>query len=764
MTAMSHFALLGNAPQPGADTYGQRAHILGRIQAAGLPVPPSVPVPLKVMAAPERVWGAPTTLLSLGTTDEPQRLHELALLAEGVDLDPQALSPQEMSARFVAATGYPVPKTRAAQLAFALRGVATDWNRLSARVLREANGAPADAGLGLVIQQQLEGGTGIVFGIDPESGDESFEGHFLGANGRDTPVGQLLPNLRHRLIESLNRVSRVIKDEPAIKFGLHEGALMFLDATPVRRGPRAELKVVAGLADKGVLSKAEALLRIDPRSLTHHLHPQIEPSAELLVLGRGIPASSGAAVGAVVFSAEAARAAQVKGKSVILVRQETAPEDIRGMHSAAGVVTLTGGITSHAAVIAQGLGLPCVVGANELRLSGERLVMPDGRRVREGEVITIDGSQGHIFDGALPLTGAEASESFLRIMSWADELRQIGVRANADTPAEARTAAGFAADGIGLCRTEHMFYAEERLDVMRQMILADDDAARRDAIERLLPMQRDDFASIFEIMIDRPVTIRLLDPPLHEFLPSAAADIKALAASMGLSEKAARRRIEALQEYNPMLGRRGVRLAITMPEIYAMQVRAIFEAATQVAQATGRPIKPQIMIPLVSAYREVELIEAEIKALGATMREDGQDVPPYSIGVMIETPRAALRAADLGRLTEFLSFGTNDLTQMTYGLSRDDAGRFMRQYVAAGVFSEDPFLTLDVEAVGELILTTVRRARGAKPGIEIGLCGEHGGDPASVRFCKLAGLDYVSCSPYRVPIARLAAAQASLLS
>ena len=457
-------------------------------------------------------------------------------------------------------------------------------------------------------------------------------------------------------------------------------------------------------------------------------------------------------------------ASEARGDACILVRRETSPEDIRGMHAAAAVLTVRGGMTSHAAVIARGLGVPCVVGAADIRIDLDAKILhaADGRKFSEGSTICVDGTSGQVISGAPIMNAAVLDDAYEMLMSWADQARTIGVRANADTPGDARVARDFKVDGIGLCRTEHMFFDDNRINVIREMILTEDTAARHGALARLLPMQRADFIELFEIMRGLPVTIRLLDPPLHEFLPHSISGMAELAQAMDLPVEIITRRAADMAEVNPMLGKRGVRLGITMPEIYEMQVRAIFEATTEVGK-TGSPVVPEIMIPLVSANREVELIKARIETVAAQVEAEQGAAPAYRLGVMVETPRAALRAGDLAQSSEFLSFGTNDLTQMTYGLSRDDAGRFMREYVRQGVFVEDPFHSLDIEGVGELLLLAASRGREANPGITLGLCGEHGGDPASVQFCKVAGFDYVSCSPYRVPIARLAAAQASIL-
>jgi pyruvate,orthophosphate dikinase len=481
-------------------------------------------------------------------------------------------------------------------------------------------------------------------------------------------------------------------------------------------------------------------------------------------MGRGVAASPGAATGRIVFSAADAQACAAREEACVLVRRETSPEDIRGMHAANAILTERGGMTSHAAVIGRGIGLPCVVGATEMRfqLRKKLLTSPDGRVFKEGDVITIDGTHGEVLAGAVSMQEATLDDAFQTLLTWSDAERDIGIRANADTPADAQTAKMFQAQGIGLCRTEHMFFEDDRLTVMREMIFAENSEDRRAALERLLPVQRADFTELFRTMAGMPVCIRLLDPPLHEFLPSDHAGHRALAEALDIPLADVTRRVEAMGEYNPMLGLRGVRLGITVPEIYDMQVRAIFEAAIDVSKE-GMPIVPEIMIPLVSAKREVELVKMRVDIVAAAVKAETGAEFEYQLGVMVETPRAALRAEDIAENVSFLSFGTNDLTQMTYGLSRDDAGRFMTEYVRQGVFEEDPFHTLDVDGVGELLILGAKRGRAARPALTLSMCGEHGGNTESIAFCRAAGFDYVSCSPFRVPVARLAAAQLAIL-
>jgi pyruvate,orthophosphate dikinase len=837
-----------------AAAYGRRAAELARLAALGLPVPPGValsfdcvrdlaaggpmpelpPVPpgrlVALRSSPEeRAWGGAAALLNLGANARTLdllsarigpvaalRLHARCVSSFGQavhGLDPEefealarrhfrAAEPDEPACRalladvlahYEAETGAPWTEDPAAQIEAAARAMARAWNAPSARILRQAKGAPEDAGLGLVVQRMALAlgrgacGSGHIQLVDGRTGAPACLGDFqpqaqgtgaslglrtarplTGARAGDTaPALEAMdPGALATLRAAADATTRGLGDAYALEFAIENGKVAVLDAVHVRRNARAAVRIAVDLARAGAISRSEALLRIEPRSLVEHLHPQIDPAAPRDVFGTGLAASPGAATGRIVFTAEAAVAAAAQDEPTILVRLETSPEDIRGMHAARGVLTIRGGMTSHAAVIARGLGLPCVVGAGDLRLdaAARTLTSADGRIFRAGARITLDGTRGEVSAGAPAMIPPEIGGALSELLDWADAVRDLGVRANADTPAEARMARDFRVDGLGLCRTEHMFFEASRITVMREMILADSDAERQAALDRLLPMQRADFHELFEIMRGLPVTIRLLDPPLHEFLPKEAADIRDLALAMGLPVAAVTARARELAEVNPMLGMRGVRLGVTMPAIYEMQARAIFEAAVAVNRDARAPVVPEVMIPLVSANREVELVKTRIDAIAAAVQQEQGAALAYRLGVMVETPRAALRAGDLAASAAFLSFGTNDLTQMTYGLSRDDAGRFMRDYVNRGVFPEDPFHSLDLEGVGELMLIAARRGRERNPGLVLGLCGEHGGDPSSVRFCKVAGFDYVSCSPFRVPIARLAAAQATLLA
>jgi pyruvate, orthophosphate dikinase len=548
-----------------------------------------------------------------------------------------------------------------------------------------------------------------------------------------------------------------------IEFALDNGKLWFINAKRCRRSAQAALHMALDFAGKGLLTKQQALLRIDPLSLDQLLHTTIDPDEKRTVIATGLPASPGAVSGLVIFDADEARNLAAQGRRVILVRPETLPEDIRGLHAAEGVLTTRGGMTSHAAVIARGMGKPCVTGASTLRIDAtEGTLTAPGLVLRRYDLITLDGSTGQVLKGVVPTSKPEVTGDFAKLLEWADEFRRMQVRANAETVQDALMAKDFGAEGIGLCRTEHMFFEGDRLVAMRQMILADKEKDRRAALLKVLPMLRGDFVSLFEIMAGLPVTIRLLDPPLHEFLPDGGPEIEAVAKSLNADPALLRKRITELREQNPMLGHRGVRLLLSFPEIVEMQARAIFEAVAEVQKTTGFPPIPEIMVPLVVSRMELDLVRARIDATAIAVEKETNVVLSYRVGTMIELPRAALKAGDIANSAEFFSFGTNDLTQTTFGISRDDSARFIGEYQAKGILSRDPFVTLDVEGVGELIELAVQRGRAARPDIHLGICGEHGGDPDSITFCEAKGLDYVSCSPFRVPIARLACAQAYL--
>ena len=679
------------------------------------------------------------------------------------------------------------PQDPAIQLAEVLRSMARAWEGTTARLLRQAKGAPADAGLGLVVQELAIGlgqragecGSGVMQLVNSETGVRQITGRYLSqSQGRDAlssgsdalfltrdARGRSLEEQAPEAFEELRKYTALmrekLREEMQAEFTIEDGRVFLLDGVRVARNARAAVAIAVALADDQIIAREEALMRVEPRALNELLHRQVDPEAERDVLARGIAASPGAATGAIVFDAAEAQAYDSRGEACVLVRRETSPEDIRGMHAAVAVLTERGGITSHAAVIGRGIGLPCVVGASDIQfqLRKKQLTFPDGRVLKAGELITIDGTNGDVLAGETPLLESSRDDALKKLMTWADAIRDIDVRANADTPADAELAHSFKAQGIGLCRTEHMFFEEDRMTVMREMIFADTPKDRAAALELLLPMQRADFIELFRIMHGKPVCIRLFDPPLHEFLPTDRAGHLQLAEALDLPLSTVTRRVEALGEYNPMLGMRGVRLGITVPEIYDMQARAIFEAAVAASKKGPDQIIPEVMIPLVSAKREVELVKTRLDAVATAVRnETGSDFT-YKLGVMVETPRAALRAAEIAPLVSFLSFGTNDLTQMTYGLSRDDAGRFMSNYVQQGVYPEDPFHTLDIDGVGELLQIGAERGRAANPNVTMSICGEHGGNPESIAFCRAAGFDYVSCSPFRVPVARLAAAQ-----
>lgn len=679
------------------------------------------------------------------------------------------------------------PSERATQLAAVLRSMARAWDSTTARLLRQAKGAPAEAGLGLVVQQMAFGvggdnsGAGVLQLVDSTTGAAQITGRYMRqSQGREAlapdaealyickdPRGPSLEEDAPEVFEQLKThaalMRQKLREEMQVEFTIDHGVLHILDGVRVARSPRAALRIAVQLAKDKIIPEQEAVMRIEPSTLNELLHRQVDRNAKREVIGHGIAASPGAATGRIVFSAAEAQASAARSEDCILVRRETSPEDIRGMHAAKAVLTERGGITSHAAVIGRGIGLPCVVGVSDIRFQTlqNQLLLEDGRIIKQGEIITVDGTSGDVLMGAPAMQEAALDDAFQTLMDWADAERDIEIRANADTPADALTARNFKAQGIGLCRTEHMFFDVNRLTVMREMIFATSGKDRRAVLERLLPMQRDDFKQLFDIMQGQPVCIRLFDPPLHEFLPADKAGQRELAEALDLPLSDVTRRIEAMMEHNPMLGLRGVRLGVTVPEIYEMQARAIFEATIEV-RAGGNMIVPEIMIPLVTAKREVELIKSNVDRVATAVRNEKGTEFDYRLGVMVETPRAALRAGDIAQHCSFLSFGTNDLTQMTYGLSRDDAGRFMSAYVQQQVFREDPFHTLDVEGVGELLQLGAERGRASQPGITLSLCGEHGGNPESIAFCRTAGFDYVSCSPFRVPGARLAAAQLAI--
>jgi pyruvate, orthophosphate dikinase len=665
-------------------------------------------------------------------------------------------------------TGRAFPLDPREQLLRAVRAVFESWNSPRARVYRQAYGISDDLGTAVNVMQMVFGNkgedcaTGVGFSRDPSTGEPGLCGEFLvNAQGEDVVAGirspwpldhmaQLFPAAFTELEQTVDRLERHYRDVQDVEFTIEEGRLYLLQTRSAKRTAAAAVRAAVGMVGEGLITRAEAIARIDPGQLDHLLHPTLDPQAAYEVVARGLAASPGAASGHVVLDADTAEERGRAGEDVILVRWETSPDDIHGLVAAKGVLTAHGGIASHAALVARGMGKPCVAGCDDLAIDLElRLASIAGHSVAEGDVITVDGSTGSVILGSVALAPAKPNEDLETILGWADDVRRLEVHANADTPADALKARELGAEGIGLCRTEHMFFGEERLPVVQEMILAEDETARREALDRLLPFQQKDFEAIFEAMAGLPVTIRLLDPPLHEFLPSLE----------DATELRVRQRIKALQEANPMLGTRGCRLGLQWPEIYEMQVRAIVRAAAAVRRRTDSAPQVEIMHPLVAFAEELR----RLRELTVRVAEEEGYEPPYLIGTMIELPRACVRADEIAEHADFFSFGTNDLTQTALGFSRDDAeGKFLTHYLEDGVLADDPFATLDRDGVGELMRTAIERGRATKAELTIGICGEHGGDPASVRFCHELGLDYVSCSPYRVPVARLAAAQAVL--
>ncbi|WP_066650535.1 MULTISPECIES: pyruvate, phosphate dikinase [Sphingomonas] len=691
----------------------------------------------------------------------------------------------------------PFPQDVHDQLWGAIGAVFGSWQSERAKVYRKLNAIPGDWGTAVNVQAMVFGNmgdtsaTGVAFTRDPAKGDRAYYGEFLiNAQGEDVVAGIRTPqyltkaareaagakplSMEEAMPETYAELAKVFdllethyRDMQDIEFTVERGKLWMLQTRSGKRTASAALKIAVDMANEGLITEEEAVARVDPAALDQLLHPTLDPKAPRDVLTKGLPASPGAASGVVVFDSETAERRAGLGDAVILVRIETSPEDIHGMHAARGILTARGGMTSHAAVVARGMGRPCVSGAGTISIDAKARVMRvnvagQTREVREGDTITIDGASGEVMLGEVPTVQPELAGDFGVLMGWADKVRRMRVRTNAETPLDCRTARDFGAEGIGLCRTEHMFFDPGRITAVRQMILADSETGRRAALEKLLPEQRADFTEIFDVMAGLPVTIRLLDPPLHEFLPHAESEFADVAEATGIGIEALRRRAAELHEFNPMLGHRGCRLGVTYPEIYEMQARAIFEAALDVAAKTGAAPIPEVMIPLVATRRELELMKAVVDAQAeAVFAERGQRID-YLVGTMIELPRAAIMAGQIAEVGAFFSFGTNDLTQTTLGVSRDDAGRFLTAYVDQGIYATDPFVSLDVEGVGALIELAAERGRATRADIKLGICGEHGGDPASIAFCEKVGLDYVSASPYRVPIARLAAAQAAL--
>ncbi|MBM3489647.1 MAG: pyruvate, phosphate dikinase [Alphaproteobacteria bacterium] len=689
--------------------------------------------------------------------------------------------------------GRPFPQAVKEQLWGAIGAVFGSWMNDRAVTYRRLHDIPADWGTAVTVQAMVFGNmgedsaTGVAFTRDPSTGEKLFYGEYLiNAQGEDVVAGtrtpqhltktarlrakdgklameEAMPAAFGQLVEVYQRLEAHYRDMQDIEFTVQKGRLWLLQTRAGKRTTKAALKIAADMVREGLIDKKEAVRRIEPAQLDQLLHPTLDPRAEKRVIARGLPASPGAASGRVVFSADEAEELGAKGVPVLLVRVETSPEDIHGMHAAKGILTSRGGMTSHAAVVARGMGRPCVSGAGALRIDyREETMWAGGKAVRKGEVVTIDGATGEVMLGEVATVEPELSGDFTLLMGWADEFRRLSVRANAETPTDAATARRFGAEGIGLCRTEHMFFEADRVLAVRQMIMAEDANGRRAALAKILPMQRGDFVALFRIMAGLPVTVRLLDPPLHEFLPRTEKELTELAAASGIDARRLARRTDELHESNPMLGHRGCRLGISYPEIYEMQARAIFEAADEAGRDQDRPVVLEIMLPLIVTRRELDILKDRIAAVAAEVGRERGRTPRYLIGTMIELPRAALKAGELAETAQFFSFGTNDLTQTTFGISRDDAATFLDEYRRQGILETDPFASLDVEGVGELIRIAAARGRRARADLKLGICGEHGGDPASVAFCHAVGLDYVSCSPYRVPIARLAAAQAAL--
>jgi pyruvate,orthophosphate dikinase len=840
MTETQPLTLITPTAAMSADVHGGRAKCLQRLIRLDMPVPKTVALSFGAVndiahgqmpdmdallvpfgdspllsVRPSSLnpdWGGPSAVLNVGMNDTRHaRLCEdigvaaaTAIYMRFVQfyaihvarLDPEEFylpdvatieSLHAMLATYEFETDEVFPQDAQVQLGEVLRSMARAWDGTTARLLRQAKGAPVDAGLGLVVQRMAVGvgqgecGSGVIEFVDASSGLPKIVGRFvnqsqgreriqdvagaiyLTRDDRGASFEEQCPEAFAELLSYGALIRQKLREEMQIKFTMEEGVLHILDGIRVQRSSRATVRIAVTLANDGIIPREEAVLRVEPAALSELLHRQVDPTAERDLIVTGIAASPGAASGRIVLTAAEAQASAARGEACVLVRRETTPEDIRGMHAAQAVLTMRGGVTSHAAVIGRGLGLPCVVGAFDLTIDRKKSVIsgPDGRTFKVGDVITVDGTTGQVLAGAPAMLEAALDGAFQTLLEWADDYRDIGVRANADTPADAQAARNFEAEGIGLCRTEHMFFDGDRLGVMREMIFAEGSDDRRAVLDRLLPMQRDDFEALFTIMAGKSVCVRLFDPPLHEFLPSDKAGLRDLAEQLALPLSDVTERVNALSEYNPMLGMRGVRLGIAIPEIYDMQAQAIFEAMVAVGEA-GIDISAEIMIPLVSAMREVELVKARVDAVANAVLSKSKAALKYRLGVMVETPRAALRAEDIAEYAAFLSFGTNDLTQMTYGLSRDDAGRFMSAYVQQGVYAEDPFHTLDVEGVGELVALGAERGRKGRKDVTLSICGEHAGSRTAIAFCREHQFDYVSCSPFRVPVARLTAAQLAL--
>jgi pyruvate,orthophosphate dikinase len=699
----------------------------------------------------------------------------------------------DYKAKVASVRGKPFPQLPEEQLWGAIGAVFGSWMNQRAITYRRLHDVPEGWGTAVNVQAMVFGNmgetsaTGVAFTRNPSTGAKELYGEFLinaqgedvvagirtpqniteearQAAGSDKPSMELaLPEVFAEFMQVTRLLEQHYRDMQDLEFTVEQGKLWMLQTRSGKRTAKAALRIAVEMAGEGLISHDEAVLRVEPGSLDQLLHPTIDPKAERRIVATGLPASPGAACGEIVFNSDEAEQLRNTGRKVILVRVETSPEDIHGMHASEGILTTRGGMTSHAAVVARGMGKPCVSGAGKIRVDyAQGTMSASGVTFRKGDIITVDGSTGQVIEGAVAMLQPELSGDFAILMEWADAGRRMGVRANAETPQDARVARAFGAEGIGLCRTEHMFFEADRILAVREMILAESEAGRRAALDKLLPMQRADFAELFEIMAGLPVTIRLLDPPLHEFLPHTQAEIAEVAAAMGVAPERLARRAAELHEFNPMLGFRGCRLGIAFPEIAEMQARAIFEGALEAKKKTGEMPQPEIMVPLIATRAELALIKANIDAMAAAVEADSGEKVPYQVGTMIELPRACLRAGEIAELAEFFSFGTNDLTQTGLGISRDDAGSFLGAYTAKGILPTDPFISIDQDGIGELVAIGAARGREVRPDLKLGICGEHGGDPASISFFEKVGLNYVSCSPFRVPIARLAAAQAAL--
>ena len=675
------------------------------------------------------------------------------------------------------------PQDPKEQLVEAITAVFRSWDNPRAIVYRRLNDIPGEWGTAVNVQEMVFGnkgdtsGTGVAFSRNPATGEKGIYGEYLmNAQGEDvvagirtplsiTKLNEQNPALYKQFIDIVNKLENHYKDMQDMEFTIEEGKLFFLQTRNGKRTAQAALKIAVDLVSEGMLSKEEAILKVEPKQLDSLLHPTFEASAlkNTKEIAKGLPASPGAACGKIAFTAEEAKERAEKGEKVVLVRLETSPEDIEGMIAAEGILTVRGGMTSHAAVVARGMGTCCVAGCGELKVDEEKRTLEVGGKVyTDKDYISIDGSTGNIYGEAIKTVTPEISGYFATFMSWADEIRKLQVRTNADTPRDTKQAVEFGAEGIGLCRTEHMFFDEDRIMPMREMIVAKTEEERRRALGKLLPMQKGDFKAMYEALEGRPATIRFLDPPLHEFVPHSDEEIRELAGQMSLDFDELKATVEGLHEFNPMLGHRGCRLAVTYPEIAEMQTRAVIEAAIEVKNEKGYDIVPEIMIPLVGEVKELKFVKDIVDSTAkAVMNEKGVTLE-YHVGTMIEIPRAALTADEIAKEAEFFSFGTNDLTQMTFGFSRDDAGKFLNDYYERKIYEQDPFAKLDQVGVGQLVKMAAEKGRATRPNIKLGICGEHGGDPSSIEFCHNVGLNYVSCSPFRVPLARLAAAQAQV--